>query len=122
MRNIVEEFREVNLEHPAASTVPPPVLTQVMRKPLPRECHALALKARAVVVDEIRRQGREQDGIAERVLQNHVGRIQGADKAPATSLVDDEFEALSRPVSAVNQGFPEGSAEMESVAGDALYR
>ena len=91
-------------------------------KPRACECHALALKARAVVVDEIRRQGREQHRIAQRVLQDHVGRIQGAYQAPATPLVDDEFEALSRPVRAVNQGFPEGGAEAEAVAGDALYR
>ena len=98
------------------------VLPEMSGKPLPRECHALALKARAVVVDEIRRQGREQDGIAQRVLQDHISRIQGTDKAPATPLIDDEFEAFSRAVRAVNQGFPESGAEMESVAGDALYR
>ena len=122
MRNIVEEFREVNLEHPAASAVPPPVLTQVTRKPRACECHTLASERCAVVIYQIRRQGREPDGIAQRVLHDHISRIQGADKAPATPLIDDEFEALSRPVSAVNQGFPEGGAEAEAVAGDALYR
>ena len=122
MRYVVEEFREVNLEHPTASAAPPLVLSEMRRKHRARERHALALKARAVVVDEVRRQGREQDGIAPRVLQDHIGGIQGADKAPASSLVDDEFEALSRPVRAVNQALAEGGTEMEPVAGDALYR
>ncbi|MEE3386369.1 MAG: hypothetical protein VZR36_15075 [Prevotella sp.] len=122
MRNIVEEFRKIDFEYISASAIAPPVLTQVTRKPRARECHALALKARAVVVYQIRRQGRQEHRIAQRVLQDHIRRIQGADKAPATSLADDEFEALSRPVSAVNQRFPEGGAEAEAVAGDALYR
>ena len=91
-------------------------------KPRACECHALAFERCAVVVYQIRRQGRQEHRIAQRVLQDHIGRIQGADKAPATPLIDDESEAFSRPVSAVNQGFPEGGAEAEAVAGDALYR
>ncbi len=122
MRDIVKEFGEVDFEHISASAIASLVLSEMRRKPPARERHALALKARAVVVYQIRRQGREQDGIAQRVLQDHISRIQGADKAPASSLVDDEFEALSRPVSAVNQALAESGTEMESVAGDALYR
>lgn len=112
-----EVVPEVDEEGVALSSVPPDMPGEVLLESPPREAHAFSLEARAVVMDEIRRERREEDGLHIGLLRYGVAHGRRMDVADDATLTSTKYRLFLRPVRAVSEVFLEGAEvrqEMES--------
>ena len=112
-----EVVPEVDEEGVALSSVPPDMPSEMLLESPTRKAYAFPLEARSVIVDEIRRERREEDGLHIGLLRYGVAHGRRMDVADDATLTSTKYRLFLRPVRAVSEVFLEGAEvrqEMES--------
>lgn len=112
-----EVVPEVDEEGVALSSVPPDMPGEMLLESPTRKAYAFPLEARSVIVDEIRRECREGDGLDIGLLRYGVAHGRRVDVADDAALAGTEYRLFLRPVRSVSKVFLKGAEvrqEMES--------
>lgn len=115
-----EVVPEVDEESVALSSVSPDMPGEVLLESPTREAHAFSLEARAVVVDEVRRECREEDGLHIGLLCYGVAHGRRMDVADDTALTSAKYCLFLRPVRTVSEVFLEGAEVRQEMEPEGL--